>query len=287
MNGDIEHSAPEPPSLPRKVFLEKGTEGYGFNLHGEKGVHGQFISAVDDGSPAQKNDVRVGDRVIAVNEEDVEDFPHSKVVERIRSGGSTVTLLVVDRECDQFYKELGVKIPQDHFETTKEENAEVVQDQVINGDAERSAENGDVVDPSYNNAEMEQVPEVHQQPDEDQRETSVEETEENEDGNEYEEVVPKSSSEAVANPVETTTTNTESDEAPSNLQQQQEQQEEGEFPAPDSTTTDDTLPASSEPAVETTSPQLDMAAARPKPKRNEVKRATQNWKQKYDDFNKL
>ena len=34
------------------------SKGYGFNLHGEKGIHGQFICAVDEGSPAQLNDVR-------------------------------------------------------------------------------------------------------------------------------------------------------------------------------------------------------------------------------------
>ena len=37
------------PSKPRLCKLSKGTGGYGFNLHGEKGKHGQFIRAVDKG----------------------------------------------------------------------------------------------------------------------------------------------------------------------------------------------------------------------------------------------
>lgn len=37
------------PSKPRVCALDKGSGGYGFNLHGEKGKHGQFIRAVDPG----------------------------------------------------------------------------------------------------------------------------------------------------------------------------------------------------------------------------------------------
>ena len=37
------------PSKPRLCVLDKGDGGYGFNLHGEKGKHGQYIRAVDPG----------------------------------------------------------------------------------------------------------------------------------------------------------------------------------------------------------------------------------------------
>lgn len=276
MNGDVGHSEPEPPSLPRKILLERGSEGYGFNLHGEKGIHGQFISAVDEGSPAQLNDVRVGDRVIGVNDEDVEDFSHSKVVEKIRSGGNKVTLLLVDEECDKFYKNLGVKIPQDKFETVGEGNAvpDTVQDKVTNGGEDAKEENGDVTDSGYNATAAEVV-----------EEKTVQGSEENtEDGNKYEEVIPETSpSESVNKPVETTTstTTTVSEEAPSNRQE--------EVAVPSSGTGTSVEPERSQTTMRTEdrSPQFDMEAARPKPKRNEVKRTTQNWKQKYDDFNKL
>lgn len=39
----------QPPGQPRLCRLVLGNTGYGFNLHGEKGTHGQFIRAVDDG----------------------------------------------------------------------------------------------------------------------------------------------------------------------------------------------------------------------------------------------
>ena len=35
--------------VPRLCIMRKDEDGYGFNLHGEKGVTGQYISAVDSG----------------------------------------------------------------------------------------------------------------------------------------------------------------------------------------------------------------------------------------------
>lgn len=37
------------PGKPRLCSLVRGSDGYGFNLHGEKGQHGQYIRAVDEG----------------------------------------------------------------------------------------------------------------------------------------------------------------------------------------------------------------------------------------------
>lgn len=44
----------QPPGHPRLCHLILGSTGYGFNLHGEKGKHGQFIRAVDDGKVPNK-----------------------------------------------------------------------------------------------------------------------------------------------------------------------------------------------------------------------------------------
>lgn len=41
-------------------------DGYGFNLHAEKGRAGQFIGKVDEGSPAESAGLRQGDRIIEV-----------------------------------------------------------------------------------------------------------------------------------------------------------------------------------------------------------------------------
>ncbi|CAB3999939.1 Na(+) H(+) exchange regulatory cofactor NHE-RF1 [Paramuricea clavata] len=279
MNGDIAHSEPEPPSLPRKVTIHRAADGYGFNLHGEKGIHGQYISAIDDGSPAQRNDLRVGDRVIAVNNEDVEDLPHSKVVERIRAGGNQVTLLVVDEPCDQYYKQMGEKIPQDRFVTPTERPAEPaveenhVSDDVAAGEAVETM-GTDGAD-NVQNVELPPEPVVVETPKVD--EEAAQEIENDDDG--YEEVIPK-----------TTTTESKPAEIPAESPPEivQESKPPAEVAsATTTTTTTTTTQFSNGSGTADPSSKLDMAAARPKPKRHDVKRATQNWKQKYDDFNKL
>ena len=285
MNGDIAHSEPEPPSLPRKVSIERGSEGYGFNLHGEKGIHGQYISAIDDGSPAQKNDLRVGDRVIAVNNEDVEDLPHSRVVERIRAGGNQVTLMVVDEQCDQYYKNLGMKIPQDKFEVPIDSSAQpaveespAVEDVAPSQPAEtlemKEQDSENVPDATPPEPVVIETPKVEEKADE--------EIDSSADDDGYEEVIPKTTTEE--KPVEMP------EEEPAEVAPETTASEVASTtPTTTTTTTTRSEISTSNGTTPATDPvsKLDMAAARPKPKRHDVKRATQNWKQKYDDFNKL
>ncbi|NWY69790.1 NHRF1 protein, partial [Erithacus rubecula] len=80
----------------RLCRLERGPDGYGFHLHGEKGKPGQFIRLVEAGSPAERSGLRAGDRLVEVNGENVERESHQQVVERIRAAAGTVSLLVVD-----------------------------------------------------------------------------------------------------------------------------------------------------------------------------------------------
>ena len=276
MNGDIAHSDPEPPSLPRKVTIERGSEGYGFNLHGEKGIHGQYISAIDDGSPAQMNDLRVGDRVIAVNNEDVEDLPHSKVVERIRAGGNQVILLVVDEQCDQYYKSLGLKIPQDRFEVPNASPAQpAVEENNASNDIAPSqpAETVQVNDEEHEiAAEVPDEPVVVETPKVGEKPSDEDENDADDDG--YEEVIPRATSEPKPEQIP-------ANDAPE-ITPETKPTEDSHL----STTTTSQTSTNGSASTEHDS-KLDMAAARPKPKRHDVKRATQDWKQKYDDFNKL
>ena len=276
MNGDIAHSDPEPPSLPRKVTIERGSEGYGFNLHGEKGIHGQYISAIDDGSPAQMNDLRVGDRVIAVNNEDVEDLPHSKVVERIRAGGNQVILLVVDEQCDQYYKSLGLKIPQDRFEVPNASPAQpAVEENNASNDIAPSqpAETVQVNDEEHEiAAEVPDEPVVVETPKVEEKPSDEDENDADDDG--YEEVIPRATSEPKPEQIP-------ANDAPE-ITPETKPTEDSHL----STTTTSQTSTNGSASTEHDS-KLDMAAARPKPKRHDVKRATQDWKQKYDDFNKL
>lgn len=95
--------------LPRLCCPEKGPNGYGFHLHGEKGKTGQFIRLVEADSPAEKSGLKAGDRLIEVNGDNVEKESHQQVVNRIRNSPGSVRLLVVDSETDQHLQKLGLE----------------------------------------------------------------------------------------------------------------------------------------------------------------------------------
>ena len=97
---------------PRLCTLTKKEDhdGYGFSLYKKKNTPGQFIGAVESGSPAEEAGLREGDKLIEVNEVNVTQESHRQVVQRVRELPSEVTLLVVDNECDDYHKEKKIKI---------------------------------------------------------------------------------------------------------------------------------------------------------------------------------
>ncbi|XP_016106640.1 Na(+)/H(+) exchange regulatory cofactor NHE-RF1 [Sinocyclocheilus grahami] len=94
---------------PRLCVLEKGENGYGFHLHGEKGKSGQFIRLVEPDSPAEVSGLRAGDRLAFVNGERVESDSHQRVVARIRASAGNLELIVVDVDTDQLLKKHELK----------------------------------------------------------------------------------------------------------------------------------------------------------------------------------
>ena len=68
---------------PRLCHLRKWPEfnGYGFNLHAERGKAGQFIGTVDAQSPAVAANLRPGDRIIEVNGTNIGSENHQQVCE--------------------------------------------------------------------------------------------------------------------------------------------------------------------------------------------------------------
>ncbi|XP_023507843.1 Na(+)/H(+) exchange regulatory cofactor NHE-RF1 [Equus przewalskii] len=116
MSADAAAGAP----LPRLCCLEKGPNGYGFHLHGEKGKMGQFIRLVESGSPAEKAGLLAGDRLVEVNGENVEKETHQQVVSRIRAALNAVRLLVVDPETDERLQKLGVQIREELLRAREE-----------------------------------------------------------------------------------------------------------------------------------------------------------------------
>lgn len=51
---------------PRLCHMKKGPDGYGFNLHSDKSRPGQYVRAVDAGSPAEAAGLAPQDRIIEV-----------------------------------------------------------------------------------------------------------------------------------------------------------------------------------------------------------------------------
>uniref|UniRef100_A0A8C2WX53 Na(+)/H(+) exchange regulatory cofactor NHE-RF n=1 Tax=Cyclopterus lumpus TaxID=8103 RepID=A0A8C2WX53_CYCLU len=94
---------------PRLCTLEKGDNGYGFHLHGEKGKTGQFIRLVEPDSPAETSGLHAGDRLVFVNGEDVENESHQQVVSRIRATVGRLVLVVVDPDTEQLLKKHNMK----------------------------------------------------------------------------------------------------------------------------------------------------------------------------------
>lgn len=71
-------------------------DGFGFNLHAEKGKPGQYIGKVDEGSPAEAAGLREGDRILEVNGESISNKTHKQVVELIKTFPGETRLLVID-----------------------------------------------------------------------------------------------------------------------------------------------------------------------------------------------
>jgi len=99
----------------RKCTVRKWEDfnGYGFNLHAEKGKAGQYVGHVDEGSPAEAGGLRKEDRIVEVNGTNICNENHQQVVTRIRNGGNSVILLVVDKESDAIYNQRKIVITGD------------------------------------------------------------------------------------------------------------------------------------------------------------------------------
>ncbi|XP_073349995.1 Na(+)/H(+) exchange regulatory cofactor NHE-RF1-like [Pagrus major] len=136
---------------PRMCTLEKGDNGYGFHLHGEKGKTGQFIRLVEPDSPAETSGLRAGDRLVFVNGEEVENESHQQVVSRIRATLGRLELVVVDPDTEQLLKKHnmkclqeyvtdGVPLPFDEEEEAVEEQQQQEEDEVVVAEEEEDVE---------------------------------------------------------------------------------------------------------------------------------------------------
>lgn len=109
---------------PRLCCPEKGPNGYGFHLHGEKNKVGQFIRLVEPDSPAEKAGLRAGDRLVEVNGENVENESHQQVVTRIRASPDMVRLLVLNPETDEQQQKPGLQCSEELSRGLSQEKSE-------------------------------------------------------------------------------------------------------------------------------------------------------------------
>ncbi|XP_051567211.1 Na(+)/H(+) exchange regulatory cofactor NHE-RF3-like isoform X2 [Myxocyprinus asiaticus] len=100
-------SAPAP--KPKLCFLQKSSSGFGFSLRSTKGDHGTFMINVESGGVADQAGVKLGDRVVEINGENVESASHDQIVQKVKAAGKSVILLLVDEDTDKYFKSKSIR----------------------------------------------------------------------------------------------------------------------------------------------------------------------------------
>lgn len=146
MEEELDHF-PEDAPRPRQCHLVKWPEfdGYGFNLHAEKSKPGQYVGKVDPGSPAEFAGLKEGDRIVEVNGVNINHENHKQVVQRIKAMPGETTLLVVDLETEEYYRQREVVVrctmsnvlrrSADRSAKPKEDEKEDVEDELSAGES--------------------------------------------------------------------------------------------------------------------------------------------------------
>lgn len=97
--------------VPRFCRLEKGPSGgYGFHLLYLEDRKGEFIEDVAPNGPSHKAGLKIGDRIVEVNEINIENEKSRDVVDLIRQSGDNVTMLVVDPKTDGYFRKKAVTV---------------------------------------------------------------------------------------------------------------------------------------------------------------------------------
>ncbi|CAL1293209.1 unnamed protein product [Larinioides sclopetarius] len=80
---------------PRKVILNKGSTGLGFNIVGGEDGEGIFISFILTGGPADiSGELKRGDQILSVNNVDLRHATHEQAAAALKGAGQTVTMVV-------------------------------------------------------------------------------------------------------------------------------------------------------------------------------------------------
>lgn len=95
---------------PKLCYMIKTSSTYGFSVRSDKSKEGFFMTEVTPGGVANKAGVRIKDRLVEINGENIDNCTHEQVVEKIKQTGSSVMVLLVDEETDKFYQRKRVTI---------------------------------------------------------------------------------------------------------------------------------------------------------------------------------
>lgn len=68
------------------------------------------MTEVVPGGVADKGGIKVDDRLVEVNGENVEDYTHDQIVYKIKLAGNSIMFLLVDEETDRYYKNKRMKV---------------------------------------------------------------------------------------------------------------------------------------------------------------------------------
>ncbi|TNN31645.1 Disks large 1 [Liparis tanakae] len=79
---------------PRRVVLQRGSTGLGFNIVGGEDGEGIFISFILAGGPADLcGELRKGDRILSVNGVDLSSATHEQAAAALKNAGQAVTIV--------------------------------------------------------------------------------------------------------------------------------------------------------------------------------------------------
>ncbi|XP_072342546.1 Na(+)/H(+) exchange regulatory cofactor NHE-RF3-like isoform X3 [Scyliorhinus torazame] len=95
---------------PRLCFVEKGPNGFGFELRSSEGAKAPFTLSIQPEGPAERSGVQSDDRLIEINGVNVENYTYLQVKREIKETGDSVTLLVTDQKTDVYYRDKGIRI---------------------------------------------------------------------------------------------------------------------------------------------------------------------------------
>ncbi|XP_048417868.1 Na(+)/H(+) exchange regulatory cofactor NHE-RF3-like isoform X1 [Stegostoma tigrinum] len=95
---------------PRMCYVERGPNGFGFELCSLKGAKDPFTLSVHSEGPAEKGGVCSEDTLIEINGINVEDCTYLQVKKQIKQSGDSVTLLVADQRTHAYYRAKGIRI---------------------------------------------------------------------------------------------------------------------------------------------------------------------------------